>query len=81
MDVQKEQKATFLLHLNIRKKKLAVCLLHNIDIAVVSVMSLSSDSAVSTTAMSNLNSLLSQKVCHCLDQGCTLHDILLWATH
>jgi len=29
----------FLLHLNIGKKRLAACLLHNIDIAVVSELS------------------------------------------
>jgi len=33
MDVQKERKSTFLLRLNIGKKRLAACLLHNIDIA------------------------------------------------
>jgi len=32
-------------------------------------------------AMPNPNGLLSQKVCHCLDQGRTLNDILLRATH
>jgi len=32
MDVQKERKVHFLLYLNIGRKKLAACLLHNIDI-------------------------------------------------
>jgi len=36
MGVHKEQKSTFLTAINIRKKKLTACLLHNIDIAVVS---------------------------------------------
>jgi len=36
MDVQKERKSTFLTALNIGKKRLAACLLHNIFIAVVS---------------------------------------------
>ena len=39
MGVQKERKSTFLTefeHRNIGKKRLAACLLHNIDIAVVS---------------------------------------------
>ena len=36
MGVQKERKSTFLTVLNNGKKRLAVCLLHNIDIAVVS---------------------------------------------
>jgi len=31
--------------------------------------------------MSNPNGLMSQKVCHCLDQGRTMNDILLRATH
>jgi len=36
MGVQKEQKSTFLLHLNIGNRRLAACLLHNYFIAVVS---------------------------------------------
>jgi len=36
MGVQKQRKNTFLLRLNIGKKKLADSLLHNIDFAVVS---------------------------------------------
>jgi len=35
----------------------------------------------SSPAMSNPNGLLSQKVCHYLDQGRTLNDILLRAAH
>jgi len=35
----------------------------------------------SKAAMSNQNGLLSQKVCHYLDQGRTLNDILLNAAH
>jgi len=31
--------------------------------------------------MSNPNVLLSQKVCHYLDQGSTLNDILMKAAH
>jgi len=31
--------------------------------------------------MSNPNGLLSQTVRHCLDQGRTMNDILLWAAH
>jgi len=31
--------------------------------------------------MSNPNGLLSQKLCHCLDQGRTLNDTLLMAAH
>jgi len=31
--------------------------------------------------LSNPNGLLSQKLCHYLDQGSTLNDILLKATH
>jgi len=33
------------------------------------------------TAMSNPNGSLSQKLCHYLDQGRTLSDILMMATH
>jgi len=36
MGVQKERKSTFLLHLNLGKRRLAACLLHNTFIAVVS---------------------------------------------
>jgi len=36
LDIQKEGKSKFLLRLNIGRKKLAACLLHNIDIAIVS---------------------------------------------
>ena len=36
MDVQKERKSTFLLHLKIGKKEHAACFLQNIGIAVVS---------------------------------------------
>jgi len=36
MAVQNERKSTFYLHLTIGKKRPAACLLHNIDIAVVS---------------------------------------------
>ena len=36
MGVHKERKSTFLTQLNIGKKRIAACLLHNIDIAVVS---------------------------------------------
>jgi len=35
----------------------------------------------SKAAMSNPNGLLSQKLCHCLNQGRTLKDILLRAAH
>jgi len=36
MDVEKERKVHFELSFIFRKKMLAVCLLHNVDIAVVS---------------------------------------------
>ena len=36
MGVQKERKSTFLTATEHRKKRLAACLLHNIDIAIVS---------------------------------------------
>ena len=36
MGVQKERKSTFLIAFEQREKRLAACLLHNIDIAVVS---------------------------------------------
>jgi len=35
----------------------------------------------SRPAMSNPNGLLSQKLCHCLNQGRTLNDILTRAVH
>ena len=36
MEIQKERKSTFFTALNIGKKKLAACSLHNIDIVLVS---------------------------------------------
>jgi len=36
---------------------------------------------MSRTAMSNPNGLQSQKLCHYLDQGRTLNDILMRAAH
>jgi len=35
----------------------------------------------SKPAMSNRNCLLSQKLCHCRNQGRTLNDILMRAAH
>jgi len=36
---------------------------------------------VSRAAMSNPNGLLSQKLYHCLNQGCTLNDIFVRAAY